>query len=109
MANPGYGIRINHARCDAGLSQVELAAALHTVQPNLSRWERETACPSKATFEALGRVLGTSAEWLVWGGMPEQMKVRRAFNRYLLPAEAAHEISKEEHDAIVARNRSKRR
>lgn len=89
MANPGYGFRINNARCDRNMSQIELAEALGTVQPNLSRWEREHACPHRRAFEAMGRVLGIDPEWLMWGGLPPQKKIKaRKLNKYALPAEA---------------------
>lgn len=100
MANPGFGLRINNARCDRGMSQVDLALALRTAQPNVSRWEREAACPSRLVFDKLARVLGVTSEWLLWGGM-EPQATRRPLNRYDPDMATVRLLTQEEAEAAA--------
>lgn len=49
-------------RSEAGMSQVEFAAALGTTQPAVSRWERGYDEPRISTLLAMLRVAGTTLE-----------------------------------------------
>lgn len=105
MANQGFGLRINNARCDKRLSQGELAASMRVGQPSVSKWEREAACPSRLVFDKLARLLGVTAEWLLWGGNPPEPK--RALHRFYDPDMSTVKESSPE-NAVRAAHRKRR-
>lgn len=90
MATEGFGLRINSARVDAGLSQIELAAILGTEQPNISRWERERVTPRASVFEAIAKACNVSPQWLKYGNNPPDYSGLQAgdFIRYATDEEA---------------------
>jgi transcriptional regulator with XRE-family HTH domain len=57
--------RLREARVRAGLTQVEVAAAVDVCEDVYARYERGTALPSVETFELLCRVVNCSADWLL--------------------------------------------
>lgn len=52
-----FAARLRELREKAGLSQVELAAAVGVQQNTLSRWETAANAPAMGTFPALAKAL----------------------------------------------------
>lgn len=52
-----FGLRLKELRKAAGLSQVELAAALEISQNTVSQWETAISSPTVETFPALAKAL----------------------------------------------------
>lgn len=61
----GFGKRLAEARKRKGLSQNEVAAALATKAPVISRYERDEAKPGIEAAANLARLLDTSLDYLV--------------------------------------------
>lgn len=60
--------RIRAARIGIGLSQTELAKALHVNRSTVGHWEREEGfSPSMDHLRAMSRIMGVSLNWLVQG------------------------------------------
>lgn len=71
MALERFGERLKQARSARGLSQADLAAALHgmrsgeVTQSAVSYWESGKNLPTLDAFVALTAALGVSADWLL--------------------------------------------
>ena len=71
MALARFADRLKQARNARGLSQADLAAALHlsgaveVTQSAVSYWESGKNQPTLDAFVALTRALGVSADWLL--------------------------------------------
>lgn len=57
-----WGERIRRARLAAGMTQVQLAAAMGVVQQVVSAWEKGLYGPRDAKRILLARILGTTAD-----------------------------------------------
>jgi transcriptional regulator with XRE-family HTH domain len=57
--------RLREARVRAGMTQVEVAAAVDVCEDVYARYERGTALPCVEMFERLCRVMNCSADWLL--------------------------------------------
>ena len=60
-----YGERIRELREERGMTQTELAAALHVAQRTVSRFEREQHDLGTETIIALCRIFEVSADYLL--------------------------------------------
>ncbi len=61
------GAAIREARCAAGLSQHDLAAALEVRQSSVSQWERGATAPATMHLLGLFDRLGAALAWLLVG------------------------------------------
>jgi transcriptional regulator with XRE-family HTH domain len=60
------GTKIRHRREQLGLSQIELAQAMHIAQGRISQWESGARTQmSLQNLRSLARALGVSADYLV--------------------------------------------
>lgn len=67
MDNTKTGALIKQARKEKGLTQRELAEALHITDRAVSKWERGICAPDIALLEPLGEILGLSITELITG------------------------------------------
>lgn len=77
--------RIRSARIGSGLSQTELAKALHVNRSTVGHWEREQGfSPTLDHLHTMSRVMSVSFTWLVQGvdqaPMPETGGARAALS-----------------------------
>lgn len=76
MQNLSHNIRT--LRKAQGLTQEELAAALHVTRQAVSSWERGGSCPDFDTLKRIGEVLGAAPEQLLYGAAAgEAPKMRK--------------------------------
>lgn len=59
------GQKIKKARCDANLTQKDLAERLNVTFQTVSKWENDTTEPDLATLRALAKLLECSLEYLI--------------------------------------------
>lgn len=64
MARVSIGERIKQARIRAGLTQVDLAAAIDMDPSSVSHWERDVVEPQSASLAAVARALGVTVDSL---------------------------------------------
>lgn len=61
-----------------GLTQEELASALHVTRQTVSSWERANSCPDFDTLKRLGELLDAAPEALLYGEhSAKPLKIRR--------------------------------
>ncbi|TAH33046.1 MAG: XRE family transcriptional regulator [Alphaproteobacteria bacterium] len=60
--------RIKRTRTNKGLTQAALANALDINQSTVAYWENNRSEPDARTVETLGRILGVTPEWIMFGG-----------------------------------------
>ena len=75
MQNIAYNIRA--LRKAQGLTQEELATALHVTRQAVSSWERGNSCPDFDTLKALAEILDATPEHLLYGannGKPPKLR-----------------------------------
>lgn len=75
MQNIAYNIRT--LRKAKGLTQEELATALHVTRQAVSSWERGNSCPDFDTLKQLGELLDAAPEQLLYGektGKPPKLR-----------------------------------
>ena len=82
MQNIAYNIRT--LRKTKGLTQEELATALHVTRQAVSSWERGNSCPDFDTLKQLGELLDAAPEQLLYNaGDGKKAPYRRT--RYFWP------------------------
>ncbi|XMA03585.1 helix-turn-helix domain-containing protein [[Pseudomonas] boreopolis] len=60
--------RIRSARVSSGLSQTDLARALHVNRSTVGHWEREQGfSPTVSHLQDMSRIMGVSLSWLLTG------------------------------------------
>lgn len=69
MDSDKTGKLILKLRREKGMTQKELADALHLSDKTVSKWERGQGCPDISLLEGLSRVLGVNTESLLQGDM----------------------------------------
>ena len=62
------GQKLKSARERSGFTQKDIANALQIQQPTYSQYESGTRLPSLETFARLVKLLGTSADFMLFGG-----------------------------------------
>lgn len=62
------GERIKQARVKAGLTQVDLAAAIGMDPSSVSHWERDVSSPQSESLAAVARALGVTVDSLCADG-----------------------------------------
>lgn len=60
-----FQIRLKELRESRGLSQADLARAIHTKQSTVAMWENGTNRPRNATLEKLANFFGVSTDYLL--------------------------------------------
>jgi prephenate dehydratase len=82
------GERIRRARKAAGLSQAELADAVHVSQATVSSWEGGSHGPSHENFEEIAKAVGRSPGWLAFGEKDETGRAKPAAAALCAPKDA---------------------
>lgn len=59
------GTRLAERRKELGMTQIELADAMHVTRQTVSRWEAETALPDIEKLSQLASILNVSCDYLL--------------------------------------------
>jgi DNA-binding XRE family transcriptional regulator len=63
LVQRNLGHRIAEARCEAGLTQVQLAEAVDHAQRTVASWEGGTRVPRLPALEAVSETTGKPVSW----------------------------------------------
>jgi transcriptional regulator with XRE-family HTH domain len=72
QAAAALGARIRRVRETSGYNQTRFAELIEADRNTVGRWERGDGLPDALNIEAISRVCGVSADWLLRGVPPSQ-------------------------------------